>query len=246
LHLGDLSRSVILPHLAFRDGCSYVFLVGLPGAGKSYIRSRLAKELGRLRIEYQSLSDYPYAYLDFTRSLLKLSPAYGNSFRVQERGAFAVQNEKALSPALQALHADIRDSNSEAREVTLVEFARSDLTAALQEFDDIRPRAHVIYVSAPADLRQKRLADRAVPPEIRIAGETIMIDLSDNHLLPACAERSLYGSDDLDAIKVSAHWRGRVFEIENNSDGNTQVDIRIREFIDMIVGPYVDHTATGN
>ena len=77
-----------------------------------------------------------------------------------------------MIPALQALYGEVRDT-SQAREVTLVEFARADLAAALQVFDDIRPRSQIIYVSAPASVRQARLADRAVPPHVRVDGQTI-------------------------------------------------------------------------
>ncbi len=229
---------MILPHLAFRDSCSYVFLIGLPGSGKSYIRSRLAEELSRrLRIECRSLSDYPYAYLDLIRALLKLNPVGGNGFTVHDGGAFAVQRERTLVPALRALRADIRDS-SQAREVALVEFARADLTAALLEFDDIRSRSQLIYVNAPANIRQTRLADRVVPPEIWVEGETIRLKLSDNHLLPTSVERNLYASDNLDRIKASANWRDRIFEIDNESEGSAHVDAKISEFIDRIISPY--------
>jgi len=237
LHLGAHTSEHILPHLAFRDSCAAVFIVGLPGSGKSYIRHRLAQQLASIRIEYGSLSDYPYAYLDLLRTVLKLSPPRGNGFRAYEGGAFAVQAEKALIPALQALHGEARDS-SQAREVTLIEFARADLAAALQVFDDIRSRSRIIYVSAPAGLRQARLADRAVPPDVRVDGQTITLSLSDNHLLPTGVEQTLYASDDLDRIKTSAHWRDRIFEIENEFNGSAHVDTKIREFIELVISPY--------
>ena len=237
LHLGTHSREQVLPHLVFRDSCAVVFIVGLPGSGKSYIRSRLAQQLGAMRIEYGSLSDYPYAYQDFLRTALKLSPGSGNAFRAYEGGAFAVQTEKSLIPALQALHGEVRDI-SQAREVTLVEFARADLAAALQVFDDIKARSRIIYVSAPASVRQARLAHRAVPPEVRVDGQTIMLNLSDNHLLPACVEQTLYATDGLDRIKGSAPWRDRIFEIDNEFDSSTHVDAKLAEFMELVISPY--------
>jgi hypothetical protein len=237
LRLGECSTDRILPHLAFRDSCAVVFILGLPGSGKSYIRSRLAQRLRSMRIECEALNDYPYAYLDLVRTVLKLDPASGNEFEAHEGGAFAVRNERSLVPALQALHSDVRDA-LQAREVTLVEFARADLAAALQIFDDIRSRSHVIYVRAPANLRQLRLADRVVPPEVRIDGQTVTLNLSDDHLLPECAERTLYVTDGLDRIKASALWRDRIFEIDNEFEGSTHVDTKINEFIDTITSPY--------
>lgn len=237
LHLGAHSSDQILPHLAFRDSCAAVFIVGLPGSGKSYIRHRLASQLDAMRIEYGSLSDYPHAYLDLLRTVLKLNPANGNGFRAYEGGAFVVQTEKPLIPALQALHGEVRDT-SQAREVTLIEFARADLAAALQVFDDIRSRSRIIYVSAPAGVRQARLADRSVPPDLSVDGQTITLSLSDNHLLPTSVERTLYAADDVDRIKASAHWRDRIFEIDNEFDGSTHVDAKIAEFIELVISPY--------
>jgi hypothetical protein len=72
----------------------------------------------------------------------------------------------------------------QAREVTLVEFARADLAAALQVFDDIRSRSRIIYVSTPASVRQARLADRAVPPDVRVDGQTITLSLQTTTFCP--------------------------------------------------------------
>jgi hypothetical protein len=214
-----------------------VFIVGLPGSGKSYVRARLAQRLGSLRIECGSLSDYPYAYLDLVRTVLKLNPPSGSCFRAHEGGAFAVPTEKSLMPALQGLHGEVRDT-SQAREVTLVEFARADLAAALHVFHDIMYRSQIIYVRAPASVRHARLADRAVPPDLRMDGQTITLNLSDNLLLPASVAQSLYAADGLDRIKASAHWRGRIFEIDNELDGSTHIHAKIDEFIELIISPY--------
>lgn len=237
LHLGERSTQRILPHLAFQDSCAVVFILGLPGSGKSYVRSRLAQHLSKMRIESQSLTDYPYAYVDLMRTVLKLDPASGNEFQAYDGGAFGVENEKSLAPALRALHSDVRDA-LQAREVTLVEFARADLAAALQTFDDIRSRSHVVYVRAPTNLRQTRLADRVVPPEVRIDGQAVTLTLSDDHLLPDCVEQMLYVTDGLDRIKASALWRDRIFEIDNEFEGITHVDAKISEFIETVVNPY--------
>jgi hypothetical protein len=236
LRLGDHSREKISPHLAFHDCCRYIFLVGLPGAGKSYVRRRLTEELAALKIECRSLSDYPYAYLDFLRCLLRMSsPVRG--FTAHGAGAFAVQSEKTLVPALQAMRAAIRD-NSPAKDVTLIEFARADILAALQEYDDIRSQSQLIYVSAQAKVREERLAKRAVPPEVRVEGQQITINLSDNHLLPISAEHGLYEHDNIELVKASASWRHKLFEIDNELDGDIHVNKKIKEFIDAIIESY--------
>jgi len=190
-----------------------------------------------MRIECRALTDYPYAYRDFLQGALKLNSQSANGFKACDGGAFAVQNEKSLAPALRALHSDVREA-SQSGEVVIVEFARADLAAALQEFDDIRSRSQVIYVSASAALRQARLVSRAVPPEVRIDGEKITLNLSDDHLLPASVQCALYTADSLEHLKASTHWRDRIFEIDNELDGEANVDAKIRDFINGAVRPY--------
>ena len=73
---------------------------------------------------------------------------------------------------------------------------------------------------------------------MRVDGQTITLSLSDNHLLPTSVERTLYATDGLDRIKASAHWRDRIFEIDNEFDGSTHVDAKIGEFIELVISPY--------
>jgi hypothetical protein len=238
LRFGAGCSGKIVPHLAFRDSGAVVFILGLPGSGKSYIRGRLAQRLASMRIEIEALTDYPYAYQAFVRTVLKLNPQNGNGFKPHEGGAFTVQNERTLTPALHALHGAVLDGMPRC-EVTLVEFARADLATALQVFDDIRPRSQILYVRADEGLRQARLAARAVPPEVRVEGQAVTLKLSDDHLLPESAGRALYASDGLECIKASAHWRDRIFEIDNESYGHAHVDAKIEEFVDSIIRPYL-------
>lgn len=239
LCLGSGCRAKILPHLAFRDSCRVVFILGLPGSGKSYIRSRLAELLlaDDMRFELKSMSDYPYAYECHVRSALKLGAQNGNGFKAHEGGAFTVQNEKTLAPALHNLHSAVLESMRK-DEVTLVEFARAGLAASLQVFDHLWPISQIIYVRAAEGVRQARLAARAVPPEVSVDGPAVTLTLSDDHLLPESAGRTLYAADGLDCIKASSHWRDRIFEIDNESGGSAHVDAKLAEFIDAIIRPY--------
>jgi hypothetical protein len=58
------------------------------GSGKSYVRARLVEQLAGMRIETQSMSDYPYAYQDLLRGVLKLDPAAGTGYKAYDGGAF--------------------------------------------------------------------------------------------------------------------------------------------------------------
>jgi hypothetical protein len=228
----------VLPHLAFQHSCSVVILIGQPGAGKSYVRRRLAGHLGKMGMETRPLTDYVYAYRDLVHALLKMQPARGNGFKAYEGGAFTARDENALAPALRALALAVRESAHQAS-VTLVEFARADLVGALQEFTEISAYCQLIHLSAPEDLRLRRLSRRVVPPEFVVGEQSITLRLSDDHLLPSTAERSLYSVDGIEALRRSPPWRDRIFEIENNVDDDGTIDGRLREFVERkVLGPY--------
>jgi hypothetical protein len=238
LGLGPRSIEKILPHLAFRHSAAVIFIVGQPGAGKSYVRTRLAERLRDMRLETRSLTDYPYAYLDFLHAMLKLNPPRGNGDRAHEGGAFAVREEGVLAPALRALATETR-SGTPSSEVTLVEFARADLVFALQEFAEAAPWARVIHVSAPEELRLARLNRRVTPPEVRVDGNTIKLKVSDNHLLPSVAERSLYGFDHVEELKKAHRWRDKIFEIDNSlDDAGSNIEAGLTDFIETVIKPY--------
>lgn len=229
--------SRVLPHLGFRHSSSVVFIVGLPGAGKSYVRRKLEAELAQLGVENRGLTDYAFAYRDFLHSMIKLEPQSGG-FEAVEGGAFMVKDEETLSPALRSLAQAVRESMTRT-EVTLVEFARADLLSALQEFSDISDRAYILHVDAPADLRAQRLRRRAQPPESAVDGGLVTLTLSDDHLLPSTVERSLYGLDDVDQLAKSARWRSRIVRLQNDQDDKgRQVDDGIRSWVDRVLQPY--------
>jgi len=235
------SRSVekIVLHLAFRDSCSVIFIVGQPGAGKSYLRRQLAARLAAAGIETRELTDYVYAYRDLLCAVLKLDTQRGSGFKAYEGGAFIARDEGVLTPALRALALAAGES-VRTNEVTLIEFARTDLLAALGEFDEIRQRARVIHISAPEQVRLNRLSRRVIAPQTSIRDNAISVKLSDNHLLPSSAERTLYaGNDSINMLRASSFWGSRVFEIDNGLDGNdSHLQEKVGEFIESIVAGY--------
>jgi dephospho-CoA kinase len=228
----------MVPHLAFRHGSPVIFVVGLPGSGKSFTRRRLAALLESMSISTGQVSDYPYAYHDFLRRLIRLEPSRGEGFEAYGRGAFRVRQESDMTPALHALAQTVLDRVNE-NEVTLVEFARADLVGALQNFEAVRTRSQVIYVSAPRALRAERIANRAEQPETLINGASILLNLTDNHLLPSAVERDIYGIDDVDWLEASREWRDRITKIDNlGDDDGARIDAGLRAFLEKVTNDY--------
>src|SRR5262245_12190656 len=179
-------------HTAFRQQAPVIFIVGLPGAGKSVARRNLARKLRSERFQVEELSDYVFAFRDFVHGAILLDETRGAGFSAERGGAFKVDNEVYLRPALHALAARVW-VNRTATKITIVEFARSDIAAALREFgEDILLRSQLIYISADQETRLRRLHARAEPPRIQIADLAISVVVSDDHRLPSSAESSLY------------------------------------------------------
>jgi hypothetical protein len=228
----------VLWHLAFRSSSSVVFVVGLPGSGKSRVRRTLAERLEELGIQSRELTDYLYAFRDFLHGQIKLEPPRVDGFEAYPGGAFAVRDEAVLKPALQALEGAVRDSLKES-EVTIAEFARSAHVAAFDQFNDIRLRCWILYVQAPAELRSARLSTRVEPPELSVEGRSVIVTPSDNHRLPSNAERSLYMNDDIEQLERSPHWRGRIIRIDNDlDDGGAKINAAIEDFKAKVIDPY--------
>lgn len=245
--LREAATEPILRHVAFRLSAPVIFLVGLPGAGKSLIRRRLSMMLRDMRFQVDELSDYVYAFRDFVHGAILLDETRGTGFSADSGGAFKVTNEVHLRPALHAL-AERVWINQPASKITLVEFARSDTMAALHEFgDDIFGRSRVIYVDAPTDIREERLRQRAEPPSIQVDELSINVVVSDNHRLPSAAASNLYDADDLDEILADKRLSGRVFRITNDRRSDSSlIDTALERFIDGVAAPYRNPRAALN
>ncbi|MFC5825882.1 hypothetical protein [Nonomuraea insulae] len=228
----------VLPHLAFGNSCRVVFILGLPGAGKSHVRRALTARLATMGIETEQLSDYSFIYGDFLRALVELEPARGTGFKAHPGGAFEVSDIEALAPGLQALAKAVRVAAKEGKAV-VIEFARPDLLSALREFDDLRHMSRVIYVDAPAPLRAERRNRRIERPGVIVTDQTVCFKLTDNHLLPPDANEAIYAVDNIKDLESDSYWGRRVFRINNDvDDGGAKIDARIDEFVKSIVDRY--------
>lgn len=233
------AEEAVLKHLAFRHRAPVIFITGLPGAGKSLVRRRLAHKLSGLRFQVDEQSDYLYAFEDFLHALMRLSDGRGTGFSAEANGAFRVDCEESLQPALHALSKRVWQ-NRHGTSLTLVEFARSDVVAALRVFgDEVVSASQVIHVQASDAVRAARLTARGQPPRIHVINKSIRLVVSDDHRLPSVAAKALYASDDVARLKAQKILDGRVHLIVNNSDASWErIDEDLDGFIENVVRPY--------
>jgi dephospho-CoA kinase len=233
------AEETVLKHLAFRHRAPVIFITGLPGAGKSLVRRRLAHKLSELRFQVDEQSDYVYAFEDFLHSLMRLGNGRGTGFSAEENGAFRVDSEVNLQPALHALGKRVWQ-NRHGTPLTLVEFARSDVVAALQVFgDEVLSTSQVIHVQASDAVRAARLTARGQPPRIHVINQSIHLVVSDDHRLPSMAAKTLYTGEDIARLKAQKLLEGRVHIIVNDSDADFEhIDKDLDNFIENVVRPY--------
>ncbi|RSN40817.1 hypothetical protein DMC64_34215 [Amycolatopsis sp. WAC 04197] len=232
------AEDAILRHLAFRHRAPVVFVTGLPGAGKSLVRRALAEELRRWRMQVDELNDYVYAFEEFLHALMLLGDGRGAGFSAQQGGAFQVEREDDLRPALHTLGHRVWE-NRRSNPITIVEFARADTIGALQVFGDkVLAASQIIHVRASDTKRSARLARRGEPPKISVTGQSISLEVSDEHRLPSNAADTLYSRDDFALLKAQKNIANRLFLVENDAEEKAHVDEQVTAFVEAVVRPY--------
>ncbi|KFZ80349.1 hypothetical protein ED92_23620 [Amycolatopsis sp. MJM2582] len=232
------AEDAILRHLAFRHRAPVVFVTGLPGAGKSLVRRALAEELRRWRMQVDELNDYVYAFEEFLHALMLLGDGRGTGFSAQQGGAFQVEREDDLRPALHTLGHRVWE-NRRSNPITIVEFARADTIGALQVFGDkVLAASQIIHVRASDTKRSARLARRGEPPKISVTGQSISLEVSDEHRLPSNAADTLYSRDDFALLKAQKNIANRLFLVENDAEEKAHVDEQVTAFVEAVVRPY--------
>jgi len=235
----------VLQHLAFLHSAATIFIVGLPGAGKSLVRRCLAQQLNQMRLATEELTDYVFAYGDFIRESVQLDinvsmqvdpSSVVRDFSAAPLGAFMASREKVLEPALHALKDAVL--MKEKSVISLVEFARSDILRALRVFKAVTPRSRVIYVEANQELRKNRLRTREQAPVIEVGEGAVRVIVSDNHRLPSLAVEKLYPYDNKQQLFEDRNWHGRVHPLSNESMKPKLVDEAVKSIISEIVSPY--------
>lgn len=232
------AEDAVLRHLAFRHRAPVIFVTGLPGAGKSLVRRALAEELRRWRLQVEELNDYVYAFEEFLHALMLFGDGRGAGFSAQQGGAFQVEREEDLSPALQRLGRRVWE-NRRSNPITIVEFARADTVGALQVFgEEVLAASQIVHVRASDAVRAARLARRGEPPKISVAGQSISLEVSDEHRLPSNAADTLYSREDFALLKNQKSLVGRLHLVENDSEGTAHVDEQVAAFVETVVRPY--------
>jgi adenylate kinase family enzyme len=139
-----------------------LFILGLPGSGKSTVARYVAKYVGDWDWPTAHLGDYPFLQEMFRNDI------EGKQFKPADGGGFDVLDLTVFDTALERLEQRIRQSSSrKPEEINLIEFARSDYQRAFRQFSKkfLQDQdTYFLYLAAELEICKGRIQNRTANP----------------------------------------------------------------------------------
>lgn len=241
------------------EPCRFIFVVGTPGAGKSFLSKELETILQGNGLECRKYGDYP-----FLRSLYASDQALGRLDRFRSGGGsgaeFVVIDPSVYDIALKIVYEQVLSPETGQGIVKIVEFARPRYdTAFLYYTLGALSQSVFIHVSTTIDVclrrneRRRRILEEhksEVERALRIGSPSGISPLDpDIHFVPLEIMREVYAKDETEDNQRSRDQklvlsllpaRG-YFCLENSHDEKDQFRARILEFVENKVLPLIMH-----
>lgn len=203
-----------------------LFVLGLPGSGKSTVARGIEEYVGKMGLEITRVNDYVILehmfYDDAKREL----------FRPADHGGFDIIDLAVFDTALKILEKVTKQSilPTIPEGVILIEFARNDYQKALSQFSyEFLQGAYFLYIDTRVDICKQRIHDRIVNP-----------NNPDDYNVSEYIFKTYYNNDDgknlheiLEAYQIDKQM-ARIFD--NNSSLEVVLQ-KITPFIDEIIAP---------
>lgn len=138
-----------------------LFLLGLPGSGKSTIARKIKERYANLSTQH--VSDYDILYTMFQED----KENKGGKFVPTKYGGFDVLDFSILDLALQKMESQVVEliNSNKKVEFIMIEFARNDYSHALRQFSsDFLQGAYVLFLRADTNICKQRICERADHP----------------------------------------------------------------------------------
>ncbi len=206
-----------------------IFLLGVPGCGKSEFYRRLVKRLKEAGSfnNFARMDDFPKLWAIFQED--EKSGSWQRS-RPTEDGGYKVTDETVWDDILKAVNKDLSDNIEKYDDGTLlfVEFARPNYVHSIMNnfSEEIIEQAIGVYLDVPFDIcweRNVRRHEQAIE-----AG-------TDDHLVSREEMEETYGSDDKDKLKIELPFS--IIFVNNDakkSDDFTRLDEGVENVFSVI------------
>lgn len=138
-----------------------LFLLGLPGSGKSTVARHIQEYVKKWEWSTSHFRDYPFLQEMFRNDI------EGKYFKPADHDGFDVINLIVLDKALKELEQSVDEYTRTMglKEIVLIEFARNDYHRAFRQFNNSFLRdVYLLFLEAEIDICEQRIRDRVVNP----------------------------------------------------------------------------------
>jgi adenylate kinase family enzyme len=141
-----------------------LFILGLPGSGKSTIAREIERRLGNIGSQSIRICDFLILEQIFHDDV------EGKQFKPAAKGGFDIIDLMAFDTALNLLERSVKKYNlhAEQERMILIEFARNNYKKAFEQFSqDFLQDAYFVYLSVDQSICKKRIHDRIAHPNTK-------------------------------------------------------------------------------
>ena len=203
-----------------------LFVLGRPGAGKSYAVRYIAGYLEKRDNSSIHINDYHFLYAHFRKDANKQN----KRFHSDGYGGFVIDDEKVFDEALEYIKSEaVKHFDLELDDLVIIEFARSDYSIALQTFDpEFLRDAYFLFIDADIEICIKRLNKRIRRRKF-----------PDDHHISEEVMRKFYIEDNRLYMMVGLlddyHLDNRQVKIVDNTGSIEDFELTITNFIDYLI-----------
>ncbi len=203
-----------------------LFILGLPGSGKSTISRQIRTYLEGRNWESIRFSDHVILQKMFH------ADSEGKQFKSTEYGGFDVIDLEAINAALKSLELEVKEHSNSAKPKNLIviEFSRNDYRRAFRQFSDaFLHDTYFLYLDVETDICKRRI-------QKRIANRSS----EDDFYVSEYIFSTYYNEDDGRSIpQILARDHGideqRVIVIDNNGSLSDSI-AQVYQFVDTMCG----------
>jgi adenylate kinase family enzyme len=203
-----------------------LFVLGLPGTGKSTMAREIKEYIGKLGLGISRINDYVFLKQMF------YDDAKREQFRPAKHGGFDIIDLTVFDTALQRLEKVTKQYilPTIPEGIILIEFARNDYLRAFQQFNqDFLQDAYFLYLDAEIETCKQRIRNRVNNP----------ICEDDYNVSEYIFETYYQKVDDRDLSDIlNKDYKidNRRVKIINNNCSLKEASETIKPFIDTIIG----------
>jgi adenylate kinase family enzyme len=200
-----------------------LFILGLPGSGKSSVARYIRTYVGDIGWESVHLNDYGILQRMYRDDI------GGKQFKPAAHGGFDVLDLTVCDIALETLGREVQNYNTQEQKMLLIEFSRNDYRSAFRHFNQgFLQDAYFLYLNTTIDICKDRIKERITNPTTE-----------DDYFVSDYIFKAYYNQDDGQYIPDILV---RDFKIENSRVKIINNRCSLQEASKEIT-PFIDHIA---